>query len=128
MQTSSFRVCRLPGQIAIMASCKQPRRFGVQLSIPQLAPAWAWIGLPFPEYKLRFQSKLAELDPQAMWDMAHQIAKPYEPILVCTEVPPFHAQNWCHRRLVAKWFQDTLGHAVPEYGHGCVPCMPDLFN
>src|ERR1700757_3162560 len=53
---------------------------------------------------------------------------PPEPVLLCYEVPPFSApqpipqaglttigrQNWCHRRLVAVWFQETLGIEVAE--------------
>jgi hypothetical protein len=53
---------------------------------------------------------------------------PAEPVLLCYEVPPFTApqpiaqaglttigrQNWCHRRLVAVWFQETLGIEVAE--------------
>jgi hypothetical protein len=49
-------------------------------------------------------------------------------VLLCWEVPPVTApqpipqagltmigrSNWCHRRLVAVWFKQTLGIDVPE--------------
>jgi hypothetical protein len=33
----------------------------------------------------------------------------------CWERPPFTEKNWCHRRLVAGWFETELGVAVPEW-------------
>lgn len=35
-------------------------------------------------------------------------------ILLCYEKPGL----FCHRRLVAKWFENELGVVVPEVGHG----------
>jgi hypothetical protein len=78
------------------------------------------------------------------------LTTPGEPVLLCYEVPPFSApqpipqaglttigpQNWCHRRLVAVWFQETLGvevaelelpHgslAAPRHAHGSIPKEP----
>jgi hypothetical protein len=69
-------------------------------------------------YVPRFRDEvLAPLDPQQVWNELHQIASGAEPVLQCFERPPFDPKNWCHRRLVAAWFKERLGHDVPELNY-----------
>jgi hypothetical protein len=74
------------------------------------------------QYRERyFEEVLGMLDPQRTWTELHWLAKQTEPagtepVLLCFERPPFGPDNWCHRRMVADWFKETLGHDVPEFG------------
>jgi hypothetical protein len=43
----------------------------------------------------------------------HRLAGGAEPVLLCWERPPFTADNWCHRRMVAAWF--GVGVALEEH-------------
>src|ERR1700739_4487553 len=80
-------------------------------------------GVGTDEYCRLYGQILAGLDPQRTYDELVALMAPAEPVLLCYEVPPFSAlqpipqaglttigrQTWCHRRLVAVWFQETLG-------------------
>jgi hypothetical protein len=66
-------------------------------------------------FEIGYAQQLAALDPERVWRELHALSMPAEPILCCWEVPPFTAQNWCHRRLVAAWFEEQLGVTVPEW-------------
>lgn len=69
------------------------------------------------KYEARYRAEiLGKLDPQGTWDTLHGLAGGAEPVIQCFEKPPFHRDNWCHRRMVAAWFKETLGHDVPELG------------
>jgi hypothetical protein len=57
------------------------------------------------------------LDPQHTWNQLHELAAGAEPVLLCWELPPFTASNWCHRRMAAAWFEDQLGIEVDELPH-----------
>lgn len=73
------------------------------------------MGMPYWEYVEHYRTILAELDPQRVFDKLGQLADNTEPILLCWERPPFTTDNWCHRRIVAEWFGETLGVDVPEH-------------
>lgn len=89
-------------------------------------PPLDWSGLRFPclepdrslffaikqgqitnqEYeKLYKEQILAQLDPQEIYD------KLKNNVLLCWENPG----EFCHRRIVAKWLEDSLGVSVPEW-------------
>lgn len=58
-------------------------------------------------YTARFKDEvLSELDPQETFDSLGEDA-----ILLCYEKPG----EFCHRRIVAEWFETELGIVVPEY-------------
>lgn len=86
---------------------------------PRLAPG-SWF--KNPEYKSnrdayheRYVAEiLSPLDPTAVWEQLHQLAGNEEPILLCWE-PLKKRGEWCHRRMVAEWFEEKLGVTVPEY-------------
>jgi hypothetical protein len=52
-----------------------------------------------------------------------------EPVLLGCERPPFSMTNFCHRRLVAEWFEREVGVEVPEVGQEPQPLREALgFN
>lgn len=58
---------------------------------------------------------LSNRNPKICHDALHVMAQGKEPVLLCYEAPPFSENNWCHRRIVAEWFELHLGILVPEY-------------
>jgi len=67
------------------------------------------------DYAVRYRAEILDkLDPQQTWDELHRLAGGAEPVLQCFEKPPFTYCNFCHRRMVADWFKETLGHDVDE--------------
>ncbi|MEZ5846502.1 MAG: hypothetical protein R3C70_07110 [Geminicoccaceae bacterium] len=75
-----------------------------------------------------FGEILAKLDPKKTFDQLHALAHPHEPVLLCWEKAPLSVgddwwkmpgphdfSNWCHRRMVARWFEENLGVSVPEF-------------
>jgi hypothetical protein len=59
------------------------------------------------EYTYRYNNEvLAKLDPFDVIDIIGNDA-----ILLCWEGPG----KFCHRRLVAKWLEDSIGIEIPEY-------------
>ena len=69
----------------------------------------------YDRYVVRYQEILARHDPQETWDRLHQLAGGEEPVLLCWEDLKQEGK-WCHRRMVAEWFQTELGILVPELG------------
>jgi hypothetical protein len=50
-----------------------------------------------------------------VWDDLHALAGNHEPVLLCYEHYPDHkADDWCHRRMVAQWLEQSLGMSVTE--------------
>jgi hypothetical protein len=56
-------------------------------------------------YREEYQKILDKLDPQEVFEYLGENA-----ILLCWEPPG----KFCHRRLVAEWFERELGVEVPE--------------
>ena len=124
MKTASFFTYTGPGRISI--ACYAPR--GTPAGYRQyraLAPDADMLKMSQALYLPRYAAILNALDPQQVWDDLHRLAGDQEPVLLCWERPPFTPTNWCHRRLVADWFQDRLGVAVPEWDSG--PYQGQLF-
>ena len=126
MLTASYFTYDGPGRIAITVG--NPRRVPAGYRFDRsLAPTRDMFGLTPEEYIQRFLTILDQLDPQQKWDELHAKARGHEPVLQCFERPPFRRRpkGWCHRRIVADWFQHHLGHEIPELGHGVVPLWSD---
>ena len=89
----------------------------------KLAPTWRMVrdGLAATEYEAAYAAILSGLDARTVWHELHELAGGHEPVLLCFERPPFSPSNWCHRRLVAAWFAQELGHEVEELGYGMIP-------
>lgn len=73
-----------------------------------LAPAWDLVKETNERvYRLRYQTEV--LDNLEAQDVLN--ALPEGAILLCWE----RAGDFCHRRIVAEWFETELGIVVPEY-------------
>lgn len=81
----------------------------------KLAPGPWFNSVSYERYCELYGEMLGRLDPKQVYAELVALVAPEEPVLLCWEVPPFSVpQNWCHRRLVAVWFEETLGIKVPE--------------
>jgi len=112
MKTSSLRTYKGPGRVVISRSARGvPAGFKI---FKALAPGEWFNKVSYEEYRKLFFEQLEKLDPQKVWDDLHKLAGNSEPVLLCYEIPPFTKDNWCHRRMVAEWFKEKLGHDVEE--------------
>lgn len=66
--------------------------------------------LPPEEFDSVYRAMLATLDSETVWRELHRLADPHEPVVLCWERPGLP----CHRRHVAEWLQEMLGHEVDE--------------
>jgi hypothetical protein len=117
MKTAAHSTFTGPGRICI--SIGNPRGVpGGYKMFRALAPSRDLLnscGNDQEAYRARFYSEiLGALDPRETWDKLHALANGAEPVLQCFERPPFTCDNWCHRRMVADWFKETLGETVDE--------------
>lgn len=124
MKTSSFFLYSGPGRISIARYAPRGTPAGFR-QYRALAPDADMLKMSQALYLPRYAAILNALDPQQVWDDLHRLAGDQEPVLLCWERPPFTPTNWCHRRLVADWFHDRLGVAVPEWGAS--PAQGQLF-
>ena len=114
MKTASYFAFSGPGGIGI--SIGEPRRVTISCGFYKaLAPRYEMLRMPYHAYRdLYFREILGPLDPRQVVDDLQRLAGKSEPVVLCFERPPFDANNWCHRRMVAEWFGDRLGLVVPE--------------
>lgn len=115
MKTASHFTYQGVGRVSISRS--QPRHgavAGYHIYRP-LAPGPWFNSVNRTDYEKLFNAQLAGLDAKMTWDKLHALAgEGNEPVLLCFEKPPFTEDNWCHRRMVAAWFERELGVQVPE--------------
>ncbi len=117
MKTASFFVYQGPGRISIARAA--PRGVAGFKVYSRLSLTRAMLRMGYDQYReLYFRDILGPLDPEQVWRELHQLAHPREPVLLCWEHPPLTATNWCHRRMVAEWFAETIGVDVPEIRDG----------
>lgn len=116
MKTASFFETTGAGRVQI--SRGTPRGYaGGYRAFRKLAPGAWFRSVTAADYVSLYRSEvLDELEPQRTWVDLHTLAGDAEPVILCFERAPFHIKNWCHRRLVAEWFQRELGVTVPELG------------
>ena len=114
MKTASFFTFSEPGSIGI--SLGKPRGMTVRCGFYRdFAPRREMLRMPYQVYRdVYFREILGPLDPRQVRDDLQLLAGEREPVMLCFERPPFHANNWCHRRMVAEWFSDTLDLDVSE--------------
>ena len=123
MKTASHRSYTGPGRISISLGAPRGAPAGYRI-FRTLAPKREWMHAPASIYVPRFKNEiLAPLDPTAIWQQLHELAAGAEPVLQCFEATPFSEARWCHRRLVAQYFQQHLGVEVPEIGYTGPDCV-----
>ena len=113
MKTASFFTYTGPGRISIARWAPRNTPAGFRVYRP-LNPTAPMLKLDRAEYEPLYLAILAGLDPRQVWDNLHRLAGDAEPVLLCWERPPFTVTNWCHRRMVADWFEQALDVEVPE--------------
>ena len=118
MKTASYFTFFGPGRVGITRGA--PRHVAGYKMFRVLAPERHTLGMDFEEYRQHYDDILRNLDPRATWNELHKLAGGHEPVLLCFERPPFHRNNWCHRRMVAAWFAATLNEDVEEFAVGLV--------
>ncbi len=121
MKTGSFFTTEgLPGRVSIARFA--PKGYRALPRFGALAPGAWFKSVAEDDYRLRYAAQLARLDPQETWAALHALAGGAEPLPLCWERPG----QFCHRRLVARWFEESLGAAVPE--HRRLEGQGDLFT
>lgn len=114
MKTSSYFTYRGPGRIGISMTVPDHLTDGL-IMFGALAPRVWFKGADRNVYYDHYFQMLSALDPMATWEKLHDLAGGHEPVLLCWETPPFDECNFCHRHLVAQWFENELGFIVPEW-------------
>jgi len=119
MQTTNF--WQYPtGNNRIVISRAVPRSIEAGYKrYPKLAPGSWFKNHEYTNNQAAYRKRyiadiLTPLDPAEVWEQLHQLAGGEEPILICWE-PLKKPGEWCHRRMVAEWFEERLGVTVPEY-------------
>jgi len=113
MKTSCFKTYQGPGRICVARYAPRGTPAGFR-RFTALAPGEWFNQVSKTEYLKRYAVILEVLDPKKTFDKLIELAAGAEPILLCYEVPPFTEKNWCHRRLIAEWFEQKLGVRIPE--------------
>ena len=113
MKTGSWMTYKGLGRVGISLGAPRGQPAGFRL-YRTLAPTRDMLHMAKDEYVPRYAEILAKLDPKKTWDEIHALAGGAEPVILCFERPPFTVTNFCHRRLVADWFERELGQLVPE--------------
>jgi len=119
-QTASFSIYAGPGRVSIARWAPKWTARGWRRYQPLVPGVWSRCKQPDGRdgwvdetaFRLGFADQLAALDPQRTWDDLHTLVAPAVPVLLCWERPG----SFCHRRLVADWFQEKLGVSVHECG------------
>ena len=71
--------------------------------------------MPSKDYDRLYREILSKLDPQKV---ANDLGP--DAILLCFE----KFNDRCHRRLVAEWFETSLGIIIPEFGYEREQSLP----
>ena len=117
MKTASYFTYRGPGRVGI--SIGRPRGIAGYRIYRPLAPRGDMLKMGIEQYREIYIGEiLASQDPEKVAADLQRLAGDHEPVLLCFEKPPFHADNWCHRRMVAEWLESRLGLDIPEINPG----------
>jgi len=108
VKTSYFSSKLWRGKNAVAISQGMPKWYKGR-EYKALAPSWELVMIKdTEEYTRRYRNEvLNRLDPKKVYKDLGDDA-----ILLCWEKPG----EFCHRRLVAEWLEETLGIEVPELG------------
>lgn len=113
LYTSYFAQLRnLPANLVPVSICGKPPEWYLGLQYKKVAPKYGffmeWKRNHDDEYYIKHFHKevLSTLDPWEVYQELRQLAGSTDVVLLCYEKP----QDFCHRHLVAVWFQE---HEIP---------------
>ncbi|MCY2962675.1 MAG: hypothetical protein NT069_03330 [Planctomycetota bacterium] len=114
--TNYARVHRLPPDLVPISISLYPPGWWSGRHLPALCPSAGFSSLTRDQYDDAFRAQLARLDADRLWCQLNygRVA------LVCYESP----NVWCHRRMVAEWFERQMGVEIPEFGFARSACLP----
>ncbi len=118
MKTSNYFTYSGAGRISVSRSVPRNTPAGYRL-FKALAPG-TWLyerKYKFDQQAYReryFREVLSPLNAQEIYDTLCALTAPHEPVLLCWE-DLTQPDQWCHRRMIAQWFEQELGVSVPEY-------------
>lgn len=120
MFTSNFhRLWKKPYESqGVSIALGTPGWFRGKIKYRDLAPRREMLVMEPEEYTREYQMILDELDPEKVLNELGEDA-----VLLCWEP----AGKFCHRRLVAKWLEESLGIEVPELPSNYNPHQQSLF-
>jgi uncharacterized protein (DUF488 family) len=76
-----------------------------------LAPKYEMINWPEDRYTPEFKKILLNQNAKLVFDQMRSFSGGKDVVLLCYEMPG----QFCHRRLVAEWFEKELGIEVKEF-------------
>jgi len=120
LKTSYFVKCaKEPGAVSI---ARFPPKWYTGAQYLPLAPAADMLRTEnWDEYRRRYREEvLSVLDPDAVLRDLGVDNAGHDIVLLCFEKD----RSYCHRGLVAAWFQETKGIRVPELGDESVTRLP----
>lgn len=118
MYTSNF------AKLRVLEKDKSVRPVAISIGLPKwytgpreirLAPMWQMLKMPREDYDRLFWQHLNKLNAVEIYHSLGENA-----VLLCYE----KHNDWCHRRMVAEWFEQQLGIVVPEYGFDRSETLP----
>ena len=117
IKTSSWFQPLPPDHLRVGISRSVPRRFPAGYRrYTKLNPGPWFNSVPVDEYIRLYNAEVLDrLDPEGVMRDLMRVADGRIPVLCCFERP--HTGTWCHRSLVAQWFERELGLRVPELGY-----------
>ena len=119
MKTGNFALLRNSELIkgAVSIALGKSKYYDVRYSYKKLAPSWNLLSLfrddkiTEEDYIRMYNQQLEKLDAKKVYDELYEMTGGVEPILMC-----HCGKQWfCHRHLVAEWFEKQLGIKVSEY-------------
>ena len=114
MQTSYFNNVKNNTQVVSIA-VSQPKYLSNVNVFSLLAPRYKLLSdfrkelISQDDYVCEYNYYLSKLDPQIVWDSLHEFSS--DPIICCH----CSVKYFCHRHLVAEWFEENLDVVIPEY-------------
>ncbi len=114
MKTASFFTYDGPGRVCIARWHPRGTPKGFRC-FRDLAPGEWFNKVSTPVYLRRYAAQLDRLKPELVLAQLHALAAPHDPVLLCWEQPG--VDDFCHRALVAQWFERELKIKVPELGY-----------